>query len=330
MYKHRRLFFSVLIMVTLIGVASWWTFAGIRSNIREEIGGSLNIVLETTHQAVSSWAREHRSEVQLWADLPEVVRITEEILAVEPVQEILVNSPIQAELRELFLPLTSPEDHHGFFIISPQNINLGSTRDNNIGIVNLLTEQGDVLERLWSGETVLTLPQQSDVPLLDENGNLIADAATMFVGTPIRDEKGEVIAILTVRIKPFQNFSGIFQQGRLGESGETYAFDTNGLLISESRFVDQLREIGLIGGEELGILNVDIRDPGVNLVEGEHIEIPKETQPLTRMAASALVGESGIDLEGYRDYRGVPVIGAWLWDEELGFGMTTEIDVSEA
>jgi PAS domain S-box-containing protein len=33
---------------------------------------------------------------------------------------------------------------------------------------------------------------------------------------------------------------------------------------------------------------------------------------------------------GYRDYRGVPVYGAWLWDSQLGLGLTSEIDVAEA
>ena len=41
-------------------------------------------------------------------------------------------------------------------------------------------------------------------------------------------------------------------------------------------------------------------------------------------------GGNGVDLAGYRDYRGVPVVGAWLWDPQLGLGITTEIDFAEA
>jgi serine/threonine protein kinase len=48
------------------------------------------------------------------------------------------------------------------------------------------------------------------------------------------------------------------------------------------------------------------------------------------MAASAVAGESGVDVTGYRDYRGVAVIGAWTWLPEHGFGVATEIDVAEA
>ena len=43
-----------------------------------------------------------------------------------------------------------------------------------------------------------------------------------------------------------------------------------------------------------------------------------------------MAGKSGMDLRGYRDYRGIKVIGAWVWDADLGLGITAEIDVSEA
>ena len=35
------------------------------------------------------------------------------------------------------------------------------------------------------------------------------------------------------------------------------------------------------------------------------------------------------DTEGYRDYRGVQVFGAWLWNADLGLGLATEIDTDD-
>jgi len=40
--------------------------------------------------------------------------------------------------------------------------------------------------------------------------------------------------------------------------------------------------------------------------------------------------DSGFDIEGYRDYRGVPVVGAWQWLPEYDMGVATELDVKEA
>ena len=47
------------------------------------------------------------------------------------------------------------------------------------------------------------------------------------------------------------------------------------------------------------------------------------------MAKSALKGETGYDFDGYRDYRGVLVVGAWSWLPEFGLGVASEMDYAE-
>ena len=136
--------------------------------------------------------------------------------------------------------------------------------------------------------------------------------------------------MLTFRVDPVDDFSRITKLGRIGKTGETYAFDESGKLITESRFENQLRQIGMIGPAMRSILNIEIRDPGVNLLEGLRPSLPRSRQPLTLMAQQAIKGRAGFNLDGYRDYRGVPVVGAWLWNEELDFGLTSEIDRLEA
>ncbi|MEE4262161.1 MAG: PAS domain-containing protein, partial [Desulfobacteraceae bacterium] len=154
----------------------------------------------------------------------------------------------------------------------------------------------------------------------------------------------QIIAVMTLQVDPTQDFSQLLPPSITHRTGETYAFSERGELLSESRFGDLLRRIGLIGEDQQSALNVAIRDPGVNLVAGQHPEIERSQQPLTRMASSAIelkanMAQAGqtrgrskieIDTRGYRDYRGVPVFGAWLWNVDLGLGLATEIDVAEA
>ena len=45
----------------------------------------------------------------------------------------------------------------------------------------------------------------------------------------------------------------------------------------------------------------------------ERPTIRRSEQPLTRLAADAVQGKDGHDADGYRDYRGVPSVGAWRW-----------------
>lgn len=118
--------------------------------------------------------------------------------------------------------------------------------------------------------------------------------------------------------------------GRFSKSGESYAFNRSGTLISESRFNQQLVDLGLIKTGQHSALNLQIRDPGGNLLEGYQPDKSRQNQPWTRMAEYALRGNSGSDMSGYRDYRGVPVVGAWLWNDQLDMGLATEINYDEA
>jgi hypothetical protein len=83
---------------------------------------------------------------------------------------------------------------------------------------------------------------------------------------------------------------------------------------------------GLLRQDQRSILTLSLRDPGGNMLKGFRPEISHEDLPLTRMAREATAGNDGVDTT---DYRGVMVVGAWLWDEKLGLGMTAEVCVDE-
>ena len=180
-------------------------------------------------------------------------------------------------------------------------------------------------DRIGEGEPSVS------VPFLVRAGPAQGTRAIMTAGSLVREE-GRLPRLLVFTLEPKDEFGHILKVARSGQSGETYAFDSQGRMISESRFEADLRRIGLLAPEsERGaILRVSVRDPEGNLLMGFRPARTREQQPLTKMAASAIAGESGSDVDGYRDYRGVPVVGAWTWLPEYGFGVATEIDVAEA
>ena len=65
-------------------------------------------------------------------------------------------------------------------------------------------------------------------------------------------------------------------------------------------------------------------------MEGERPSVSRSQQPLTALAQSAVAGDNAANVQGYRDYRGVPSVGAWKWLPEYGFGVGTEVDSDEA
>lgn len=103
-------------------------------------------------------------------------------------------------------------------------------------------------------------------------------------------------------------------------------------MLSDSRFNPQLKKAGLLPDlpENRAILQMQIRNPGGNMMEGFRPLLPRSQQPLTLMAASAAQGETGVNVDGYKDYRGGLVVGAWTWLPDHFFGVTTEMDVDEA
>ena len=324
-----RIIISLLIAIVLC-VAAQLTQLNIEKHLRDELGESLSAVLDTTRQAIESWAFEEQRDAMIWGNRGRIKEEVGNLLDLPRDSQALLDSPSQAELRTRFELIMEALGYQGYFFISPDNISVASSRDENVGTRNLLVGKGDFLNKLWAGKAALSMPLASDVQLVDERGVMVDEAPAMFAGAPVFDENRKVIAAFAFRIDPSLSFTSILQQGRIGDSGETYAFNSEGLMISLSRYDDQLRDIGLLEESQQGIMNVRLLDPGLNLLNGERSNTPIVEQPLTYSVNQALEGRAGVNVDGYRDYRGVPVVGAWVWDSALDIGITTEVDIDEA
>ncbi|MDJ0862868.1 MAG: transporter substrate-binding domain-containing protein, partial [Gammaproteobacteria bacterium] len=321
----------VVLFLSLVLLMTWAGLAEVERQMRREAGDLLRTVLDVTQESLRTWTEGRRLQIHSIARNPEVRKLTERIMKIPADAQSLSQSRPLAALREFFGRYREQVGDIGFFIIGPEGTSIGSMRDANLGTENLIARQRpDLLDRVFKGETVLVPPIHSDVTLTDETGEMRAQAPTMFMAAPVLDDQGNVLAALTLRFDPLEDFSRITQQGRAGDSGETYLFGRDGQLLSESRFDEQLRDMGLLAEQQRSMLSIQVRDPGVDLRTAPGSVSDPAELPLTRMAAEAVRGLAGEDTVGYRDYRGVTVLGAWLWDEQLGFGMATEIDQQEA
>jgi len=211
----------------------------IASNTRAEVGRSLTTVRDTTHLAVKTWFKDQKAAGVVWADDPKIRESAIQLLAIAAHQSTLLGSPAQQALRAWFRRIQTATRYQGYFIVGPNQINLASSRDQNVGVENLLVGQKEFLSGVWAGKPAISLPIRSDVPLSDSHGHLVSSLPSMFVAAPIRSDEGEVIAIFMFRLDPDEGFTSILNQGRIGNTGETYAFDDEGRLISQSRFDDR-------------------------------------------------------------------------------------------
>ena len=316
------LFTVALIAIAGIIAFTWWNYSVLTQRTNQELSSSLTTVMNTTSKSVNSWLGERQGEVSTWAQLSDVQEECFKLLFLEnEEQELLRGANAHARLLENIDPLLTGETYEKFILLNPEGLILSSDDSALIG-----NDAEDLFSPGFISQ-VLAPPTYASVNLPVSNSET---GTAMHFGAAVRDASGDPMCILVLKADPEESFTEILQRGRMGQSGESYAFNAAGQLISESRFDDDLRQIGLIPEGERGILNVEIRDPGGNLVEGYEPDVPREEQPLTFMASEATAGRPGENLDGYNDYRGVPVIGAWTWDETNGFGVTTEIDVAEA
>jgi diguanylate cyclase (GGDEF)-like protein len=324
------LVFSGLFLITVLIIA-WIALERIEQQTKANSREALQTVLETTQEALHIWVEQRKRNVRELASLPEVRELTKALLSEPGTGTALIASPYLERFREFMRPQLDLYSDKGFFVIGPDMINIASMRNQNLGEHSLIYQQRpDRMQRLFKGHVNFIPTVRSDVPLRDNHGLLTAETPTIFVGSPVHNENGEVIAALVLRMDPYIHFIRITQLGRIGQTGETYAFDRQGNLITESRFDQQLRRIGLVKPDGSGILQIRISDPGGNLLEGFAAKLPEDKRELTYMARSAIAGRSGFSVSGYRDYRGVPVFGVWLWDSSLDFGLATEINAAEA
>jgi len=323
----------VVACVVLLTIG-WWVRGAVEQALKDKMAGELQTILNADVAALKIWLATQQADAEAIGDDDEVQLATAQIDAMGDKGATagdLLASEALVELRSVLEPWVEAHDLQGFAIINQERRILAADRDELVGN-ETLAKDVDFINAVFDDKTAVSHPFKSAIMLNDDDGVARAGVPTMFVGAPIYNEKDEVIAALCLRIPPEKDFTEILSIARAGESGETYAFDKNGLLLSQSRFDDTLKQIGLLTDDETtrSILNVQIRDPEVDMTTGKRPAKRLADRPLTRMAEAAAAGEDGVDVDGYRDYRGVPVVGAWTWLPEYEFGVATESDVAEA
>lgn len=178
-------------------------------------------------------------------------------------------------------------------------------------------------DQVWSGGQVGEASGLALVPFLrrvagqGQSTSLplqMQDRLVIFAGAVVGDGAG----VLLFGFDAESDFLRILGQPGPLPTFETYAFDEHGLMLSNSKFPEHLIAAGL--------LPADGAQTPLLLRVAEPSEGPIDDWPLTHMARRAVRHEDGFNTQGYLDYRGKAVVGAWRWVPEYGFGVTAEVE----
>ena len=333
MRKH--LWLWPLLTAGLLAFVGLWVRGRMEGAMKSQLAANLKTILAANSEALRAWTATMKSQAEIFAVDDRVRQWVAELIKVPKaggaVQVALLSAPQNAALRSLLRPAIGARGFDGYLVFDTNFLVIASGREQLIG---LQSPPGNVepLRACLAGQSVVTHPFPSVAMLPDADGHVRAGVPTMFAAAPIHGADGILIGILGLRIVPEKDFTRILATARSGESGETYALDRKGLLLSGSRFDDQLKRLALIPDNEdsQSILTLELRDPLVDLSQGKAPPKRRGELPLTRAAAEAIAGRDGVDVEGYRDYRGIPVLGAWAWLPDFDLGLISEVDVSEA
>jgi len=334
-FLRKRVWLWPIIAALGIGLIGWWVRAKVETALKTKMAAELRTILKADVKALEIWFKAQKANAATLASDARIRAAAKELIGLERKEgtndAVLLYSPQLAQLREYLRPALKVQQYEGFLLANREHRVLASFDDQYVGKKTVSVHE-EFLNKAFAGQPAVSRPFASPRLLADEQGALKTGLPMMHVAAPVRDEKDEIIAVLGLRMRPGTEFTEILGIARAGESGDTYAFDKNGLLLSQSRFDDQLKSFGLLPDlpDSRAMLNLELRDPGADLRKNVRATKPRREQELTRMAKSATAGGTGVDVDGYRDYRGVPVVGAWTWLDEYGMGIATESAVDEA
>lgn len=321
-----------IIALCVLVTIGFFTKSMIESTVKGNLKTSLEHFVGIESEMIESWRAVQQSNAESLAATQAVRSVIYKMLAeTEEGAAPKSAAALHAELTRVLAPALDSHHYEGYTVFDRNQKILDATTPVLIG-QERIPEFAPTVRTALDGKTAVSPPFASVVMLLDHDGVLRAGVPSMLVCTPIRDESFQVVGVLALRLAPERDFTRILDLGQLGATGESYAFNSKGVMVTNSRFDEQLILLGILPDNERSrsILNVALRDPGGDLTQGFRPTQRRATQPFTKSVESALAGNTGVDVNGYRDFRGVTVVGAWRWLPEFGIGVVTEVETSEA
>ena len=314
---------SVIIIAAVIGLNN------IRSRAKQNIQEVLAAINNAANSNFNEWVHIESELVQDLASKREIITVTEKFVNGGLTRDKIINNPALFWVRSYLNRKNQKDKNTEYFIISQDDLTIAAKSDNLIGKENVIAHMyPQVINRVFNGHTVF-LP-----PFVNESSTMInstekSKTPNMYILSPILSSIGEPLAVLAIGYDPQMDFSSIFKEASFMGTGETYAFNEHGEILSPSKYRDDLEKIGLVKKGDSLIANFLLKDPGGNLVEGFKPKNAFDQMPLTYGVNYAINDGNTYQLSEYQDYRGVPVLGYWIWNYKYNIGIMTEVDKAE-
>ena len=305
-----------VLAVVIATAAAVWT---VQSQERHAVEDGLRSALRSMSQILDLWSADQVRGVKAVAAEP---RVRESVTALAAGRAAEIESWVKVS--------SAVRGYVGYLITDSDLRVVASDWPAVVGLPALFASDLAFTGRLRAEGAAITRPLPSAVPFPDAKGVVRIGAPTQFVCAWVA-LSGSSGGAVCFRINPLRTFNVVLSGGQMGATGEAYAIDREGRLLSPSRFEAELVERGLLEAGTSSIFNVQVRVPEERRSHGRILLTVSPTAPLTPMAQAATSSlEPTVHLNGHLDYRGVPVVGAAQWLPALEVGLVVKQDADEA
>lgn len=329
--KSRRrnntwLWITALLPTALIG---WITYAQVHSTMKQAVQDEMRGVSDSVSHAARRFLSDKSHLVESWTREPEIQNAVHLLVdhgsnqELDPNQLNASQNIIADQLRRL-----SGVNTVQFAVWDSEN----HFRCSNLPalISQSIREERDIqtqLDRAKKGDAVIFGPFKNPEP-----SDVSPNNPEMGVLTAVRNENNSVLAIMLVtRIGMYQEFSRMFFDIANAGNLDAYAVNEIGTMLTESPRAATLASSKRLDVtvEEIGA-SLRVADPGFPIQTSNHKKLTRSSMPLTRAAASVVSGRSEGEIEPYRNYAGIEVVGSWRWNSDSGIGVIVERSASQA
>ncbi|WP_158545394.1 serine/threonine-protein kinase [Bremerella cremea] len=350
-------------LIVLLGLGSRYMVWNELRKLRQE---EFEALLTAEVQALTLWIDSCKTQAEMVARDPEVVAAIDSMLkkhaelkgnyssaAIEPELAVIdehlpefsksdeeakafvqKNDPLSIDVyssnspnKKLRTGTITEDDEAAFVIADTSGFILASNQKARIGRKIGQELHPQVALDILNGTTGFIPPMQPDSN--SQNTSSSGTVSYVWAYAPIREESEPPKAMLGLGYLSVGNFTRALTNIRTGTTGEAYAFNEKGRMLTESRFTKDLWKRQLLADGKPTRTHLTLspaRGPSHPAGPSQH---------LTRLVTMARDREPdqenfGIILEPYVGYAGHDVVGAWQWLDDYHFGVAYETAAHEA
>jgi two-component system sensor histidine kinase/response regulator len=273
--------------------------------IREHLQTSVNSFSEL----INIWQQQNVAAIQMLAHSSQGKTLLAQVL-----RENGDNADTHEALRDWLFPVLTVMGFDGFSVMNKDRILVAASTEGYLKQPVQLPETHEVLDKALLNQPAISRPIPAVRPIDGPTG--VKPAGTLMQNLCMVFDAGlSGPGYFCLRFNTQSSFFPIFLKGRTGKTGETYAIDHYGRLITPVRF------------QKPG----EAKDPIIKLgMEVRRQGAGGPSDALTEMADFLVNHEAALVKVGYEDYRGVMVAGAGRWMKDMEVGVIVEQDVDEA